>query len=227
MPVEDREEEDMAEDANDEDEEEDEDGEYDLEEEEEMEAEPAPYTLASKEENPSDSDHDYKYEDDDCEDMGPPPLPSNKQPAMFEVSDDMKDFDELRPMLLYDVRAAFPKTVVSTNMTYLRAMQLTSNKQRWRARNLVKAIDEDARDLNLPEDAYWIESYTSAEWANKPLEEIEKSMDRGHVFVIRNTTLNEGWDFDMRSATKIKTGTAPAEVQGMSIIQCLRAYAQL
>lgn len=80
---------------------------------------------------------------------------------------------------------------------------------------MLKTIDRDARNLDIPKDTSWIETYSLNDWNTRALEDIEKSIRKNHVFVIRDTQLNAGWNFDVRSATKVKGGPAPCEVQGV------------
>lgn len=99
----------------------------------------------------------------------------------------------------------------------IRGMILTYDHQRWRGRRLLKTIDRATRNLNIPADTNWLETYSLSEWNERPIEEIEKSMKLNHAFIIRSTGLNAGWNFDMRSATKIKGGPQLVEVQGTPI----------
>ena len=77
-----------------------------------------------------------------------------------------------------------------------------------------RKIDSDTR-RNLKNNAFnWIETYSKTQWAEKPIAEIDESMRLGHVFVVRDTGLNEGWDWNLDSVEKIKIGPSPVEVQG-------------
>lgn len=79
---------------------------------------------------------------------------------------------------------------------------------------MLKTIDSDARKLDIPKDTSWIETYSLSDWNTREVDDIEESIKRNHVFVIRDTNLNVGWNFDMRSAAKVKGGPEPVEVQG-------------
>lgn len=52
------------------------------------------------------------------------------------------------------------------------------------------------------------------EWNDRTLEQLDTTMNLGHVIVIRDTKINEGWDFNMRNASRIRSGPNKVEVQG-------------
>ncbi|KZV61101.1 hypothetical protein PENSPDRAFT_671229 [Peniophora sp. CONT] len=123
-----------------------------------------------------------------------------------ELPDDGIDFelplkpvdnqDNLSPMLLYDVRVALPRT----NRNY--------------GRSLFKTIDHDTRALlGTKTDVEWVETYSLKEWNDRSLDKIEASMHLGHVMLIRDSGVNGDYAWDMRSATKIKSGANPLECQ--------------
>ncbi|KZV58982.1 hypothetical protein PENSPDRAFT_672680, partial [Peniophora sp. CONT] len=99
-------------------------------------------------------------------------------------------------MLLYDVRMALPRTC------------------RNYGRSLFKKIDRDVRkQVKDEEDLQWLETYSLKSWNDARIEDIEKSMHDGHVFIIRDTNLNAAWDYNMDSGIKLKTGATRLDAQ--------------
>ncbi|KZV58894.1 hypothetical protein PENSPDRAFT_695691, partial [Peniophora sp. CONT] len=104
--------------------------------------------------------------------------------------------DDEQPMLLYDVRMALPRTC------------------RNYGRSLFKKIDRDVRkQVKDEEDLQWLEMYSLKSWNDARIEDIEKSMHDGHVFIIRDTNLNAAWDYNMDSGIKLKTGATRLDAQ--------------
>lgn len=52
------------------------------------------------------------------------------------------------------------------------------------------------------------------EWNARTLTQLDASMDLRHVIIIRDAKVNDGWDFNMRCAAKIRSGPNKVEVQG-------------
>ncbi|KZV58972.1 hypothetical protein PENSPDRAFT_695576, partial [Peniophora sp. CONT] len=118
------------------------------------------------------------------------PLDDPLKPSGVSVGD--------RPVLLYDVRMALPRTI------------------RNYGRTLFRKVDADMRSLAAQKNGlHWVETYSLKEWNDRGIDKIEASMHLGHVMIIRDTKLqeNEGWAYDMDSATTIKTGSSPVDVQ--------------
>lgn len=64
----------------------------------------------------------------------------------------------------------------------------------------------------LPE---WIETYDLDEWNSLKIQDIETSMRLGKCMLIRNTNLDHGWSYDMKSAMRMKSGASLLDCQGM------------
>ncbi|VDC00247.1 unnamed protein product [Peniophora sp. CBMAI 1063] len=145
----------------------------------------------STEEDATDSDCSQR-DDSDVEDSWgrgddiPRDIPL--QVAPDQISD-------LRPMLLYDIRVALPKTVRNQGFT------------------LLHRIDQDMRELQPQQLPSWIETYSLSQWYDLPLGAIESSMGSGNVVIIRDSHLNAGWKFGIASASRIRSGATPVQVQ--------------
>ena len=57
------------------------------------------------------------------------------------------------------------------------------------------------------------------EWQKIEWSHVELSMSRGHTILVTDTKLNDGWEFNMRSAKDIRQGTLPVEVQGEGLVR--------
>ena len=81
-----------------------------------------------------------------------------------------------------------------------------------------RKIGRDTQELLDNDDFGWVESYTKSEWMQRPIADIDKSMERGHVMVVRQTGLDEGWNWDIDSVNRVKIGPSMVDVQGTSEI---------
>lgn len=89
-------------------------------------------------------------------------------------------------------------------------------RQRNHGRRLFRKIDHDMRKHMIQESPPdWLQTYSLQEWQELDIEAIDENMRVGKCMLIRDTKLNVGWNYDMDSAVRIKSGASLLDVQGM------------
>ncbi|VDB96858.1 unnamed protein product [Peniophora sp. CBMAI 1063] len=106
------------------------------------------------------------------------------------------DFEE-ECMPLWDVNFTIPKSI----RNYGRAV----------GKEIQSQMDQRIRDKDWPTN--FIKFYSMDEWMSESLEDIEAMMGEGFCFHIRDTGLDRGWDWNVKSAERLKSGASFVDAQ--------------
>lgn len=63
----------------------------------------------------------------------------------------------------------------------------------------------------------WILKYDLDTWTNLDQMVLRQNLKSGACMLIQDTKLNAGWNWDMKSACKIKSGASFVEAQGIAV----------
>lgn len=63
----------------------------------------------------------------------------------------------------------------------------------------------------------WLKTFSMQEWNELPTSELRLNMKWGVCMLIHDTGLNAGWDWNMQSACRLKTGASFVDTQSMPL----------